>query len=305
MSLFAKAALLAVTASLSVATAAQAQPYGGIKNFSFSLQDSYLGDPLTFVFVPRQGKYVFDGFDGSPVKLRLKGEKYRRARITGYQIYLGHPHSGGKKIASHGHQEGSWRKVDRQVSFNDRNLLKGYETRALRYCQQHGDPRKRVVKDMDILFTGWMQSKGKNLSQSAKNASVKKATRYAKAKIVCLPEPFKVTDADLTIKRHGPMTACPADVTLTAKFKTNKPGKFTFRLYRGDGAFRDVEMTANNAGRATYSHKYKFNKSTQRRYLVAVIGGTQVSSPWKQMTVNCAQPLGGGSMTTGPRPGDH
>ncbi len=302
MPTLAKATLLALTTSLALSAAAEAQPYGGIKNFSFGIQDSYLGDPLTFVFVPRKGKYVFDRLDGSPVKLRLKGEKYRRAQITGYQIYLGHPHSGGKKIASHGHQQGSWEKVDRRVAFSDRNLLKGYEARALKYCQQHGDPNKRVVNDMDLMFTGWMQSKGKNISQSAKNPTVNKATRYATAKIVCMPEPFNVTDVKLSIKRTGSMTACPANITLTAQFKANKAGKFTFRLFRGDGAFRDVKMTANNTGHATYTRKYTFNETTHRKYYAAVMGGAQASSQWTPMSVNCSQPVGGGAFTTAPRP---
>ncbi len=302
MSKLLKTTLLALTASLAVSTAAQASNYGGIKDFSFSIQDSPLGDPLTFVYVPKNGKYRFTEIGGSPVQLRIKGKKYRRAHITRYSIYLGHPHNGGKKILSHGFMEGSWKKIDKRISFNDRKLLKAYEAKGLEYCRQHGNPNNRVMKDMDIMFTGWMASKGKNHSQRPKTASTHKATRYATSRIVCMPEPFVVNDVKLSIKRNGSMTSCPANITLRAQFKTNKAGKFKFRLFRGDGAFRDVEMTASSSGRATYTQKYTFNKTTHRKYYAAVIGGTQASSQWTPMSVNCSQPVGGGSFSTGPGP---
>ncbi len=308
MSIALRTALLALTASVVISGTAQAGNHGGIKNFSFTAQDSVLGNPLTFVFVPRKGKYHFDRIDGGPIKLRLKGEKIRRARITSYEIYIrkplagGKPSAGGKLLASNGSQEGSWKKLDRRLSVGSRQTLKDYEAEALKLCRQHGAPNERVVKSLGVRFYGVMSSKGKNYNVSLDSPATRGGQVEARAKVVCMPEPFNVKDVKLSIKRNGSMTSCPAQITLRAQFKANKAGKFTFRLFRGDGAFRDIDMTANSSGHATYTRKYSFNKTTHRKYLAAVKGGAQASSQWTPMSVNCSQPVGGGALTTAPRP---
>lgn len=232
--------------------------------------------------------------------MRLKAKKYRRAVITEYKIYS----TGRQVIADNGFQKGLWRVFDKTFEFKDPRSFKNDEAKALRLCQQHGDPKEKKAYDLRMHFGAWMNSEGKNASTPPGKFEKQAAGQYYNAKVVCMPEPFEVKDVDLTVKRKGSPISCPAEVTLTAKFKANKAGKFTFRLYRGDGAFRDVDQFIGNTGVGTYKHTYTFKQKTNRKYLVVVLDNQKVVSPWVPMVVNCSSNSGGG-LSTGPRPQDH
>ncbi len=290
-----KALALVALASFAVTGSAQARTWGGVDDFAFDIDNSAFGDPVTFVFAPKNGKYEFKEIKGGPIKIRLKGKGYRRSWITEYGIYLGYGVQ-GKEIATSGTQKGHWESFDKKVSLKPtRSLLKSYEAEALKQCQQHGKLDEKVVKAVPIPFTGKLRAEGKNLLKSAANPPkwVKNNFHYARA--VCLPEPFMVKDVDVSVNYKGGMQ-CPKEATLNVKFTTNKPGKhkIEFMLVRGDGAKQWNTVYTFGSGDhsiAVFHKNYTFNKSTSRKYMI-IVKGSPISSDWEPMKVTCG--TGGG-----------
>lgn len=296
-----KALALVALASFAVTGSAQARTWGGLDHFAFNIQNSAMGEPVTFVFAPKKGKYEFKELRGGPIKVRLKAEGYRRSWITEYGIYLGSTVE-GKEIATNGVQKGYWERFDKKVSLKPtRSLLKSHEAKALKLCQQHGKANDKVVKELPITFAGSLRAEGKNLVGSPGHPPKLKALAYHHARVVCMPEPFEVKDVDVSVNYKGGMQ-CPKEATLNVKFTTNKPGKhkIEFMLVRGDGAKQ--WNTAYTFGSGDHSiavfHKnYTFKKSTSRKYMV-IVKGSPISSSWEPMKVTCG--TGGGGFKAAP-----
>jgi len=306
-----KTTLLALTVAAPLASGMQSGPseaairWGALKDFSFSIENSNLGNPVTFVFTPKNGKYAFERLEGGPIKMRLKGKGYRRSWIDEFGIHLG-KNDKGPTIAANDLQKGHWESFDKKVSLNPtRNLLKNYEAKALKYCQDHGKPNKKVIGPLKIPFAGWLHASGKNIiSDGSPPPRYIIWVKEYSARVVCMPEAFRVIDADLSVKFDGSPLSCPVKATLTAKFKTNKPGTFKFNLYRGDGEFQTVTRTAGESGVATFTKHYTFKKPTNRKYLVATIP-SGASSGWVPMKVNCNNKTDGFQAPKNPHSTNH
>ena len=288
MSKFIKTAVLALATTAALSGSVQAaKKWGALKDFSFSIESSNLGNPVTFVFKPSNGKYKFEKLEGGPIKMRLKGKGYRRSWVDEYGIHLGKSRN-GPTIAANDLQKGHWERFDKKVSFiPTRNLLKSYEAKALKYCEKHGKPDKKVIGPLNIPFSGWLHASGKNTLFIGKPPpDFILWFKYYSARVVCRQEPFRVKDAQLSVKYHSNPNRCPVKVTMKATFKANKPGTFKFNLYRGDGEFQNVTKTIGNSGKVTFSKDYTFKNSTDRKYMVAVVP-SGASSGWVPMKVNC------------------
>ncbi len=295
-----KVVALAVTATLVLPALAEA--YGTVKDFSFTVQQSHLGNPVTFVFAPHRGRYKFEALQGGPINIRLQGKGYRRSWIEEYKIWMG-PTNNDMRIASNGFQKGHWETFDKKVSLNPtRDLLKDYEAKALRYCKKHGKPDEKVVGELKIPFTGQLIADGPHYGFVRDFPDAFRVVDY-KARIVCKPEPFEVKEVDVSVKYKGGL-ACPKKATLNVEFRTNKPGKhkIEFMLALDDGTTQWNTAYTYGSGKnsiAKWHRNYTFNNSVSRKYMI-IVKGSPISSDWVPMKVTCGRAPGG--LTTGPKP---
>ncbi|WP_299396169.1 hypothetical protein [Pelagibius sp.] len=296
---FFRASLLALATSVALIAPASAD-IKLIKNYSFGPSNSYLNNPPALVFVPKSGKYEMEKPGNYQVKLHLKAEKKWNARITNWEIV--ETSAGGGMIASHGFAPTSLKKLNKTVTLKiGPNKLKHFEAKGRKVCQQHGKPDEKVVKiskDVRFEFSGYVMAKNKN------RIDVRKETDSVSIKIVCMPEPFAVNDVKLSVKFNGSPLSCPVKATLKAEFKGNKPGTFTFRIFRGDGATQDVTRTIGSAGKVSFTKHYTFNKSADRKYLIAVIGHP-IATQWVPMKVHCGKKIDGFKAPTKPHTTNH
>lgn len=299
MSKFMKAALLASLVGALSGGSAQAglAKWGGVKDFSFEIERSNFGKSMNFVFAPKSGKYEFERLDGGPIKMRLKGKGVRRSWIDEYGIHVG-KNDQGPVISSNGFNKGHWKKFDKKVSLEPkRSLFKSYEAEALKYCKKHGKLTEKVIGELKIPFTGWLNANGKNGPWLGERPpSWIKKTVYYTAGIVCLPEPFEVKDVDVSVKYEGGRK-CPKKATLKIKFTTNKPGKnkIDFMLALGDGTTQWNSAETFGSGQnsiAVWHRNYTFRQSVNRKYMV-IVKGSPISSDWVPMVVNCGGGIGG------------
>lgn len=122
-----------------------------------------------------------------------------------------------------------------------------------------------------------------------------------RARVVCMPQPFLVESAKLSVKYHSNPNRCPVKATLKAEFEANKPGDFSFRLFHCDGEFQDVAKTIGKSGKVSFHKEYTFNGSTDRKYKVAVMGDGFASSDWVPIQVNGGSSGGGGGFAPVPK----
>jgi len=291
---FFRASLLALAATAVLSTPASAD-IKLIKHASFGASDSYLNNPPALVFVPKNGKYEVQKSGNYEVKLHLKAEKKWNARITKWEIM--ETTAGGGMIASNGFASSSLKKLNKTVTLNiGWNKLKHFEAKGRKICEQHGKPDEKAIKiskDVRFEFTGFIRAENKNRIDVWNNWD------SVSIKVVCMPEPFAVNDVKLSVKFDGSPFKCPVKATLKAEFKANKPGTFKFRIFRGDGTTQDVTRTIGNAGKVSYTKHYTFNKSTDRKYLIAVIGHP-VATQWVPMKVGCNKKIDGFQAPTKP-----
>ncbi|MGE0239351.1 MAG: hypothetical protein AB7F09_18570 [Parvibaculaceae bacterium] len=103
--------------------------------------------------------------------------------------------------------------------------------------------------------------------------------------------PFKVLSAQLGIK--GPKTRlCPNKATLTAWFKTNKPGKVGFRLMRKNGPAGPMifanAVKAPSGYMATYTRVIEITKPISTSYSAVVPGAGGLASNFVPLKASCA-----------------
>ena len=109
--------------------------------------------------------------------------------------------------------------------------------------------------------------------------------------------PFKVLSAQLGIK--GPKTkVCPNKATLSAWFKTNKPGKVGFRLMRNDGPVGPMifatAVKAPSGYMATYTKTIIITHAMNTSYSAVVPGAGGLASNFVPLKASCAIGLPGG-----------
>ena len=296
---------LAVVATLALTGATEAG-YGGIKQktASFKVLDSVMHHTTTMVFAPKNGKYEFKEMQGGPLQVHLKAEKARRAWISRYYIALGS--SMGLKLIDTGWGDLKDEKVDKSFSFNlTRQMLKSIETEGRNFCNRKGNPNETVLEKTSIKVFARVESGGNNIAMTTNSLDSYTANRYAPIYIACMPEPFEVTDVQLSVKYEGNSRNCPVNATLQAKFKTNKAEKkqFTFVLVRDNGMKQEVTKYAypeGNGGVATWQKKYTFTKTESRKYMIYV-KGHKATAMWVPVGANCSSGPAGG-FSNGPIP---
>lgn len=104
-----------------------------------------------------------------------------------------------------------------------------------------------------------------------------------------VPTPMKISSMQFKHSVYKPDGKCPAEVTLRATFVTTKPGDIRFTLYRGDGARRNIKVTAKKQSAGHYGswiQKYTFSKSESRKYMI-VVKGHPLSSHWEHINIDC------------------
>ena len=109
--------------------------------------------------------------------------------------------------------------------------------------------------------------------------------------------PFKVLSAQLGIK--GPKTkVCPNQATLSAWFKTTKPGKVGFRLMRNDGPVGPMifatAVKAPSGYMATYTRTITITHAMNTSYSAVVPGAGGLASNFVPLKASCALGLPGG-----------
>lgn len=108
--------------------------------------------------------------------------------------------------------------------------------------------------------------------------------------------PFKVLSAQLGIK--GPKTkVCPNTATVTAWFKTNKPGKVGFLLMRKDGPAGPMifatSVKAASGYMATYTRTIQIAKPMNTSYSAIVPGAGGLASNFVPLKASCSLGLPG------------
>jgi hypothetical protein len=109
--------------------------------------------------------------------------------------------------------------------------------------------------------------------------------------------PFNVLSAQLGIK--GPKTKiCPNKATMTAWFKTTKPGTVGFRLMRKDGPVGPTifaqSVKAGSGYMATYTRTIPITKPVDMAYSVIVPGAGGLASPFVPLKASCGIGIPGG-----------
>ena len=292
MSKFFKTAVLALTASAMLGSAAAEAKVDLIKNESISIAKTYLSNPPAMVFIPKNGKYEADKTGSYNVKVHFHAERRLTAKIWQWEVKEQNTNT---VIGSNGFQEVDLKTVDKTFNLKiDWDFLKKHEAKARKVCETHGKPNEKVIKtdnEVRLYYTGTTWAKTNNSADWSVVAAV------IPISIVCMPEPFEVKDVDLTIDYQGSNAKCPVKATLKAKFTTNKPGKnkFSFILVRGDGAKQEISAETFGSGQqsiAVWHKNYTFNKSEDRKYMI-IVKGSPISTNWVPMKANCGEGIGG------------
>lgn len=296
--------LLRVTAAALVSTvvfssaALAAGDY--VKNHSLQIDQGVLSNPPVIVYVPKNGKYQAQKEGSYSIKMRWKAQRRLAARIIWWQL---DNLTNNVVVDSSGFSSVSLKKLDKTIVYPvSWNQLKHFESAGRKVCEKHGDPDKKIIKtskDIRFKFIGSVKAKPKR--KSAVTDLDMSFPAYLPVRIVCMPVPFKITEAKLSVKYHSNPNKCPVRVTLKAAFKGNKPGSFKFNLYRGDGEFQNVTRTIGSTGKANFSKDYTFTGSIDRKYMVAVLP-SGASTGWVPMKVNCGKKPAGGGFQTAPKP---
>lgn len=292
MSKLLKTTVLALAASAAITGAAQSAQL--LQQVSLSASPDVPNKLPKLEYILKDGKYVLGkGAEQPFVKFRVKAKKMNDGRIVSYRV---ESQDSGKKFAS----AGAFYEKKIDISFKHR--VRGDELNALvsagrKICETQGD-RDKVVKQ---LIKPGLRYKMvvRAVALARKGEDIEHRQARVPVQVICHPEKFQVKDADLTVKFDGSPFSCPVKATLTAKFKTNKPGTFKFNLYRGDGEFQSVTKTAGESGIVTFKKHYTFKKATDRKYLIAVMGHP-ISTQWVPMKVKCNPKTGG--FQTAPKP---
>lgn len=292
MSKVLKTTLLALTAAAAISSAAQAA------NLLQGVSISAVAEPSnklpTLEFVLKDGKYVLGkGGPKSTLKFVVKAKKMNDGRIVSYRV---ESEDSKKQIAK---MSGFYEK---KLSTSFKHVVPGGELNALvttgrKLCEINGDRDKVITQTIKPGLRYKLVVRAVALARKGEDYENRQAR--VPVKVICHPEAFKVKDADLTVKFDGSPFQCPVKATLTAKFKTNKPGTFKFNLYRGDGAFQTVTRTAGESGIVTFKKHYTFKKAAKRKYLIAVMGHP-ISTQWVPMNVNCNPKVDGFKAPTKP-----
>lgn len=299
MSMFLKAAALAlmVTAVLGGGTAQAKTDL--IKNNSVSIAKSYLNNPPAMVFVPKNGKYEADKSGSYNVDVHIHAERRLTAKIWQWRVEEQYTKT---LVADNGFQDVDLKTLDKTFHLKiDWNFLKKHEAKARKVCEAHGKPNEKVIKtnnDVRLYYTSTVWAKTKNKGDWEKVAAV------IPISIVCMPEPFEVKDVDLKVEYQGSNAKCPVKAVLKAKFTTNKPGKhkIKFLLVRGDGAkqWNTTETFGSGQQSIALWHKnYTFTKSETRKYMI-IVQGSPISTNWVPMKATCGE--GVGDFKAGPKP---
>ncbi len=128
-------------------------------------------------------------------------------------------------------------------------------------------------------------------------------------KVICkayVPPPMKLNSVYFVVYKHQ-AKGCPQKATIDVQFKTSRAGVIEFNLYRDDGNFQKVTLNAKKDGeffRAKWEKNYTFNKSVNRKYMIATLKH-KYSSKWKSMVVKCGvqnDNPGPGGKTNDPHP---
>lgn len=295
---------LAAVVTVALTSAADAGHSGGIRNASFEVPTSVFSNPTTLVFVPKNGKYELKEIEGAAIQVRLKAEKARRAWISNYHIKFDSPQ--GTTIVDSGWQDLKVEKLDKKFTLKlTEGLLKSYVAEGQKYCNQKGNPLKKVVEKDSFGLYAHVRSKGKNVAILAGSPDRIDFSRGLPIYFACMPEPFEVKDVQLSVKYEGNSRDCPVKATLQARFKTNKPEKqqFTFVLVRDNGMKQEVTRYAypqGNGGVATWQKKYTFTKTERRKYMIYV-KGHKATAMWVPVGANCSSGPAGG-FSNGPIP---
>ena len=179
--------------------------------------------------------------------------------------------------------------------------LSAYKNQAAAVCDVFGKNQK-VVRDINlqIKFDVWF---AKQPTHKYKNGNLP-------IKIVCQAKPdgptrnqqtssselqkdkMRLTKLKLYTIPKNPK--CKEKFRLVAQFHTSKVGKVDFTLFRGDGAKQNASVKTKrvSSGYAKrWSKEYKFNESTQRKYMI-VVKGHKASTNWVPIKIWC-DPAGG------------
>jgi len=291
---------LAAVATLALTGAAEA---AGIKNASFELQSSVFNHPLTLVFAPKDGKYELKEIEGGSIQARLQADKIGRGWIASYHINL---HSrNGQTLVSSGWEDLKAKKVDKSFTFKlTKDLLKPQVAEGRKFCNENGNPLKKVVKKRSLGIYATVKAGMKDVTLAV-GKSVVYINRGMNYSIACMPAHFEVNDVQLSVKYEGNSRDCPVKATLQAKFKTNKPEKqqFTFVLVRDNGMKQEVTRYAypqGNGGVASWQKSYTFTKTESRKYMIYV-KGHKATAMWVPVGANCSSSPAGG-FSNGPIP---
>lgn len=188
------------------------------------------------------------------------------------------------------------KKHEELVTLNfGKTVLSKYKNKAAALCDVFGGANK-VVRDMNIETTFDVYR------QKTVEHKYKKGT--FPMKVVCRAKPdgptrnpqtsenqvkkdLKLTKLKLYTIPNNPK--CGKSVKLVGEFHTNTPGKVEFMLVRGDGAKQNASVATTKGGSGyvkRWAKTYKFNKSTQRKYMI-IAKGHKASTNWVHMKIWC------------------
>ncbi|TQV83602.1 hypothetical protein [Denitrobaculum tricleocarpae] len=257
-----------------------------IKNASLKASMGNMSNPPAMVFVPKNGKYEAEKKGSYIIPIRLKAQKRLTARIYKWNLK---EHYSNSLLADHGFNPVSLKKLDKQFQLKvGWNELKHLESKGRKACEQYGKADKKVVKpivkDLRLYYTSFIFAKPKNDAATSRQVSA-----VVPVRLVCMPEEFKVTDAKLSVKYHGSSRKCPVKVTVSANFKTNKPGGKNIEFYyiRGDGSHMTVKTkTSGSKGTAFWKKDYTIGHSVNRKYMLTVIN-SPFHTGWVPVKISC------------------
>lgn len=163
-------------------------------------------------------------------------------------------------------------------------------------CKSSGGPKK-VVKDLAMNTTFYatdeIGSGGSLDTMASRKPLLMKVVCYSKTPNGNTETSshssfkFKVTKTRLYTVPARPV--CGKPVKLVAEFHANRPGKVIFTLFRGDGKKQNASVTVGKAGKGfakRWAKTYKFDKTTNRKYMV-IVNGHKQSTNWVPLKIRC------------------
>ena len=283
-----------------------------IKSASFSLKPIYQADEI--IVTSSDGK-KWDAIDAKAVKLSatMKVDTKHPGYVDKVGILLGNCNNAGCS-----NNPVMYYSEVSQRDFNSHKIITypgnkiplskngiavpGYGDEILKSCnsklQASGATKSHSFKKMLTASFSANTRKGKppipEVQQGGypdyNGGDVTRQSQFA-VKVICkayVPPPMKLNSVYFVVYKHQ-AKGCPQKATIDVQFKTSRPGKIEFVLYRNDGKHQKVSLNSKKDGeffRAKWEKNYTFSKSVNRKYLIAIIGH-KYSSKWKSMVVKC------------------